>query len=347
MMVDKFPDRMITVDGKNYIYFGGTSYLGMASHPEFQKLLFEAINNWGTAYGSSRNANIKLSVYEKVESALARSIGTEKVLSLSSGTLAGQLVLAYLSLRKLKFYHYPKTHPAIIQKNSQPLFLQGHINAELINHVPETVVICADAIISGEIHPTDFKFLNDISLTKKVILIIDESHSLGIVGDEGFGIYNQIIHPIIHQKLIVSSLTKAYGCTGGIIGGSKELIEAFQTHPLFVSASGMNPIFLDALFNAQNLFQIQLHILRDNMAYLAQNFSWNLPFVFNPKYPVIYCTDNRIYDYLKSEGIVITNFKYPNYDIKMNRIVITAQHTHADLDQLINSLKKFKNLKEH
>jgi hypothetical protein len=41
MIVNEFPDRIITVDGVEYLYFGGTNYLGMTTNPKFQKVLFE------------------------------------------------------------------------------------------------------------------------------------------------------------------------------------------------------------------------------------------------------------------------------------------------------------------
>lgn len=88
MTVDQFPDRTVEVDGKSFLYFGGTSYLGMATHPEFQKLLCESIQQWGTAYGSSRNSNIQLSIYQEAETLFSSLIGCESALFVSSGTLA-------------------------------------------------------------------------------------------------------------------------------------------------------------------------------------------------------------------------------------------------------------------
>ncbi len=72
MIVNEFPDRIITVDGVEYLYFGGTNYLGMSTNPEFQHILLESIKKWGTAYGSSRNSNVKLSIYETAEKIIGK-----------------------------------------------------------------------------------------------------------------------------------------------------------------------------------------------------------------------------------------------------------------------------------
>ena len=73
MVIDSFPDRVITVKGEEFLYFGGTSYLGMATQNEFLKILSNNIGKWGTSYGSSRNSNVKLSIYKKFESQFSQN----------------------------------------------------------------------------------------------------------------------------------------------------------------------------------------------------------------------------------------------------------------------------------
>lgn len=342
MSVEEFPDRTIEVEGKEYLYFGGTSYLGMATHPEFQKLLYRSIGIWGTAYGSSRNSNVKLEIYQKAEALLAEIVGADSALTVSSGTMAGKLVIDYLSKDHTYFYHYPKTHPAILEGSSLPLFVNGKLHPKLTDDVKESVVITADTVLSLAVEPTNYDFLDAISTSKKVTLLVDESHSLGIVGAHGEGVFNTINTSRIIQKIMISSLTKAYGCSGGLIAGDKALIDSIKSDVVFISASGMNPIFLQTFYDAQTLFQDQLAKLRENLIFLYSDINLGTPFIYDNNYPVIYCHSNAIYDYLKSKDMIITNFKYPNYDTLMNRIVITANHTKQDLMHLKSALKDFQ-----
>ena len=67
MKVNQFPDRIIEVDNKEFLYFGGTAYLGLPANAAFQQLVIQNILKWGTAYGSSRSANIQLTAYENGE----------------------------------------------------------------------------------------------------------------------------------------------------------------------------------------------------------------------------------------------------------------------------------------
>lgn len=340
MTVNGFPDRKITIKGKEYLYFGGTSYLGMATLPEFQNLITQNIKKWGTFYGSSRNANVKLSVYEKAEKLFSEQIGAEASVTVSSGTLAGKLTTEYLSKTIDTFFHYPKTHPAILVNHSLPLFVDGELHPKLQDDIVEEVVITADAILSLEVTPTSFDFLNRISSKKRITLIVDESHSLGIVGENGTGIFNSISTKNLHRKIMISSLGKALSLSGGIIASDKKFIAELKEEPVFISSSGANPAYLETYLQAQDLYSEQRQKLNANLDFLATELHPNKALKFASDYPVIYSNDSTVFTTLLQQHIIITNFKYPTYKNPMNRIVITANHTQKDLEKLIQVLNK-------
>ena len=101
MIIDGFPDREIIVNDKPFLYFGGTSYLGLSANEAFQNNVILGIKKWGTAYGSSRNANVKLSVFDNAERLFSKLISAEALVTCSSGALSGKLVLDYLSKKFL------------------------------------------------------------------------------------------------------------------------------------------------------------------------------------------------------------------------------------------------------
>ncbi len=340
MKVDGFPDRTITIKGEEHLYFGGTSYLGMATLPEFQNLIVQNIKKWGTFYGSSRDANVKLSVYDKVEQLFSEQIGSEASVTVSSGTLAGKLTTEYLSKTINTFFHYPKTHPAVLVDHSLPLFVEGKLHPKLLDDIIEEIVITVDTILSLEVTPTSFDFLDEISSKKKITLIIDESHSLGIVGKNGKGIFNSISNEKLYRKIMISSLGKALGLSGGVIASDKQFIDALKSESVFVSSSGANPAYLEAYVQAQDLYNEQRQKLRLNLDFLTAQLHPNKILKFNSDYPVIYSNDITIFTRLLQRKIVITRFKYPTYKKPMNRIVITANHIPKDLEIL--SLALFK-----
>jgi len=338
MIVDGFPDREITVNGEKYLYFGGTSYLGMATNKEFQEIIFESLKKWGTFYGSSRNANVKLAIYDKFENYFSDYLGAETALTVSSGTLAGKMVVDYLSKSKVALFHFPKTHPAILAANSLPLFINDKLHPKLQNSVFEEIVITADAILPLETTPISFDFLYEISSQKKITLVLDESHSLGVIGKSGEGIFSTIQSEKLHRKIMVASLGKALGLSGGIIASDKEFIDQIRAEPVFVSSSGANPAYLEAYMKGLHLYEKQRQLLTKNLNYLDKILAPKRDFQFNKAYPVIYSNSDEIHKALLKEKMVIARFKYPTYENYMNRIVITANHTKADLEKLAGIL---------
>ena len=84
--------------------------------------------------------------------------------------------------------------------------------------------------------------------------------------------------------------------------------------------------------------------MEDNLSLLFDGLQLNTSFKFNKNYPVIYCENEKIYNYLFENEIVITNFKYPTYKTAMNRVVITSNHTKNDLNTLKQVLLAFNKL---
>lgn len=116
--VDHLPGRLIEHKGKSYCFFSGTAYLGLPQNPAFQQLMIDATRQYGTVFGSSRNGNVRLSIYEEAEAKLAAFITdnlTDKLstLTLSSGMMAGQVVSNWLRGQNIPIIYGPHTHPAL------------------------------------------------------------------------------------------------------------------------------------------------------------------------------------------------------------------------------------------
>ncbi len=334
MIVNEFPDRLITVDGVEYLYFGGTNYLGMTTNPEFQNILFESIKKWGTGYGSSRNSNIKLSIYETAEKLLAKNINSEASLTVSSGMLAGKLVIAHLSKTTDAFFHFPDVHQALLNPFSLPIIENGKLNAKIFDSSISKITVLTDAVTSQNVEPIDLSILLSIPKEKKINLVIDESNSLGIIGNEWQNVLKRENSTIIR----IASLAKALGLSGGVIAGDIDFIESLKKEDTFIAAAGMNPAFLETYCNAQEIYRSQKQKLEQNLNYIEIHFKNREKFKFNSSYPIIYFEDKSISKHFYDHKIIITSFTYTNKSGNLNRIVITANHSFADLDLLIAQL---------
>lgn len=343
MNVDQFPDRTIEINQEQYLYFGGTAYLGLPTNKAFQELVIQNIRKWGTTYGSSRNANIKLTAYENGEAFLARHIQAESAVTVSSGMLAGKLVTEQLTKTTDCFFHFSDLHTAIKTPNSLPIFLNHQIHPRLTDSKAEKITILTDGVPSYQTKAVDLSVLKEIPNHKEVTLVIDESHSFGILGKNGCGIYSQINLPI-KRKIMVSSLGKAFGLNGGVIASDTSFIDQIKNTDTFISAAGMNPAFVQTLADASDIYRAQHQKLMENLHYLDTKLIKSEHIKFDKTYPLIYIEMERITDILRANKIIIANFRYQKNSRDINRIVITANHTKDDLDQVIEILNQSKSV---
>ncbi|MCI2229236.1 aminotransferase class I/II-fold pyridoxal phosphate-dependent enzyme [Polaribacter sp. MSW13] len=339
MQLEKLPNTTASLNGKEYLYFSGTSYLGVAALAEFQKLVVKAIQKWGTSYGSSRSANIKLAVYEKAELFLANFLKTETALTVSSGTLAGYFVIKTLDPLVNVFYSMPKTHPAILPQNTEPVFENSVLNRSLKSIKNKKIGIVMDAIAAFETTPFSLHFLDEIDTSNTIYLVIDESHSLGILGKNGNGISNSIPKRNNIKVIITSSLGKAFGINGGVIAGNSDFINLINKDPLFIGCAGMSPAFLDVFLNAQEIYNHQRLKLQRNIDYIFSKLKDNPLITIDKSYPVFFHSNEEIAQILFDTKILITSFYYATSSKKFNRIVLNANHNKTELDSLLNIVK--------
>lgn len=338
MILNHFPDRVIYDNGIEYLYFGGTNYLGITTNPDFQTILFESIKKWGVSYGSSRNSNIKLSVYEAGEQLLADTLKTEATLTVSSGMLAGKMITELLLKQGYTLFHFPNTHTALVHPASLPLFKNGLLNSAVFKHSCLKIAVLADAYPALEVEPINLSILDALPIDKKITLVLDESHSIGLIGNQGQGILSTINHPNIHQKIGIASLGKACGLSGGVIMGNQHLIDQLKKENTFVSASGMNPAFLETYIKSQAIYTVQRQKLHHNLNHFATLFINHKKYTFDSNYPIIYFECESVLELLTKNNIIPTSFSYPTTSGKLNRLVITANHTLADIEKLCNVL---------
>ena len=334
MVVNEFPDRKILVDGVEYLYFGGTNYLGITTNPEFQTILFESIKKWGTGYGSSRSSNVKLSIYETAEKLLAKNIHSEAALTVSSGMLSGKLVVEYLSKNTDAMFHFPDAHPALMNPPSLPIILNGKLNAKLFDKSISKIAVLTDAVPSQYVEPIDLNILLTIPKEIQINLVIDESNTFGILGND----WQNALKKENINIIKVASLGKAIGISGGVIAGNTSFISEIQNQASFIGAAGMNPAFLETYVNAQEIYVLQKQKLQRNLNYLDRNFTDRGKFTYHSSYPIIYFDDEMVSKKLLEHKIITTSFKYTNASGKLNRIVITANHSIEDLEHLIAQL---------
>lgn len=347
-IINQLPSNKILLDGKEYHFFSGTSYLGMNQDEDFKRFLIEGINRYGMSFGSSRNGNLQLDIYDQAEEKMARWIGSQKALTVSSGMLAGQVVVQYLKSKKATFFYAPHSHAANFH---EPNILLPNISFEawaitigqqiLEKNVPHSVIVCnsCDAL---KLSPYYFDWTLQLPCNQSITLIIDDSHGLGITGENGSGIFQQIAVNSNVRLVVVSSLHKAMGIAGGVVFSDQDFIEALRHTAFFASCSPIAPAYLYAYLYADDIYARNLLKLQSNIQYFNLQTIGCQIFSSLTNYPVYYTLQDNLYDFLFEKGIFIYSFAYPIKTGKPNtRIVLSAWHTEEQINFLAEKCKEF------
>jgi 7-keto-8-aminopelargonate synthetase-like enzyme len=334
------PTTTVNINGKELTFFSGFAYLGLHAHPVFKEALKEGIDKYGTIFISSRIANVRLTLYDELEHTLAIASHQPAAVTFSSGYMASQAAIQYVS-KKYEVIYAPNTHPALQTDN--PIIPKmnwrdwADQTIKLINTNNNKYVIVADSVNPLTSTINDFSWLTE--LKQNTLILIDDSHGIGILGATG----NGIIHTLPKQPhldyLISASLAKAYSIQGGVITGSGHHIEQIKKQPIFTAGTPLMPANAYAFLNSTKLHSTQRALLHLQIAHF-KIITKDIETIHNPHLLPVFLLNSPEEQYLLDNDIVISSFGYPNPDSPaINRIIITAGHTTAQLDHLHKLLK--------
>ncbi len=335
--VSQLPNRTVWIDGQEMLFFSGTAYLGLSQNEAFKRLIGQGQAEYGSVYGSSRNGNVQLAVYEQAETKLAAWAGTEAALTLSSGMLAGQAVVRQLMVEGYEFVYSPDVHPAVWHL---PVIDIPKMNFETWatnikpEHKPKIAIVTnsVDAL-RGELY--DFSFLNNLPDNQSIIIVIDDSHGLGVTGLNGSGIFRQIAQKPNLRLIVTASLAKAMGVAGGVILSDSQTTKSIRSSTYFAGCSPIGPDHLHAYLNADELYEEAQRKLSKNIELFISHVSDLDLFNYTNNYPVFYTERDDLYTFMIQNNVLIYSFAYPKAtDKPSTRIIVSAWHEAADILKL-------------
>ena len=217
----------------------------------------------------------------------------------------------------------------------------------------QQVLIVIEGIYSvdGDI-PDLLKFI-EVKKRHKVFLMIDEAHSIGVLGKQGHGIseYYQINPNDV--DIWMGTLSKAFASCGGYIAGSSALIEYLKyTAPGFVYSAGMSPPNTAAALAAIQTLKAQperlvkLHKVAKLFLELAQKHQLDTGFSQNTPIIPIIIGDSlkciKLSQALFKHGINVQPMIYPSVPENMARLrfFITSKHTEKQIRLTIDAITK-------
>lgn len=344
--IDSFPGRTVTVNGAVYRYFGGTAYLGLQDHRPFQDVFIKNIRQYGTSYGASRKANVRFGIFETAESHLAQMVGSEACLTLSSGYLAGQFLAQFLKKKEYKLFYAPNTHSALSIDNTKIHGCYQGLSVaieEYLGHKGNrTPVLFLDSIDFSGVDQPHLDQLKNLPLSQ-LIVVIDDSHGIGVLGSKGEGCYREMSALGAKQLFVCCSLGKGFGIQAGAIFGNADALDEMKNTAFFGGASPASPAALATYLASQNIYKQRRAKLRQNLDLFLKETTCLQGFTSSKGHPTFSYQNEKITKTLFDRGILVTNFNYPNENAAMmSRIVLSAAHSKMDilaLTAVLNSIR--------
>ncbi|MBL1255794.1 aminotransferase class I/II-fold pyridoxal phosphate-dependent enzyme [Methylocystis sp. Sn-Cys] len=253
--------------GTHFVSFANYDYLGLANHPRIREEAKREVDGLGVGALASRLVGGERTTHKQFEAEIAEFIGMESALALVSGYLSNVTTISYLMNGKRDAIFIDElAHNSIVYgAEGAPAHVvkfrhndMDHLDHLLARHREEyrNVLVVVEGVYSMDGDTADLPRLYEIKDKYQIWLMVDEAHSLGVLGDHGRGLAeHQGVDPQ-RIDLIIGTLSKSLASCGGYICARKEVIEWFRyTLPGFVYSVGFSPVVLAAARTALRLMQ--------------------------------------------------------------------------------------------
>lgn len=348
------------VDGKNVLVLCSNNYLGLANHPKLKQAAIAATRKYGAGSGSVRVIAGTMDLHLKLEKVLADYRHAESSITFQSGyaTNAGT-ILALVDERDL-IISDELNHGSIIDgcrmtKAERRVYKHKDMG-DLERQLSDTnrfrrVLIITDGVFSmdGDIAP--LKDIVNLAKEHQAITYVDDAHGDGVLGQNGRGITN---HFGLEGKVDVDmgTFSKAFGCVGGYVVGSKDLCTYLQNKVRSYLLSGSQPPAVPgACIAAIQLVQRTPRLVKklwDNTRYFKKglkDLGFDTGNSETPITPVMVGESGKAHklaDSMFKLGVFVLPIVYPMVakDKARIRTIVTSAHTKKDLDEAIDAFGK-------
>ncbi|HZD12132.1 MAG TPA: glycine C-acetyltransferase [Candidatus Binatus sp.] len=348
------------VDGKNVIVLCSNNYLGLANHPKLKQAAISATRKYGAGSGSVRVIAGTLELHVKLEKQLAEYRGTESSITFQSGYATNLGAIMSLADERDLIISDELNHGSIIDgcrltKAERRVYKHKDMG-DLEKQLEGTdrfrrVLVITDGVFSmdGDIAP--LKDIVRLAQEKNAITYVDDAHGDGVLGENGRGITN---HFHLEGKVDVDmgTFSKAFGCVGAYVVGSKDLCMYLQNKVRSYLLSGSHPpAVAGACIAALQLVQKQPSLVKklwDNTRVFKkglQEMGFDTGNSETPITPVIVgeaAKARQLADNLFKLGIFVLPIVFPMVarDKARVRTIVTSAHTRKDLDNALSAFER-------
>ncbi|MBP8119771.1 MAG: aminotransferase class I/II-fold pyridoxal phosphate-dependent enzyme [Burkholderiales bacterium] len=272
------------VEGRQLINFGSYNYLGMSGDPVVNAAAKDAIDRYGTSVSASRIVSGERPIHREFERALAELYGVDDAITFVSGHATNVTTIGYLFGPKDLILHDALIHNSTLQgiqlsgakRLSFPHNDWAALDALLKDQRRqfERVLIVVEGIYSMDGDYPDLPNFVEVKRRHRAFLMVDEAHSLGVMGRSGFGIREHFGLAGGDVDIWMGTLSKALAGCGGYIAGETALVEHLKFMvPGFLYSVGISPPVAAASLAALRCMQREperVHALQARGAFFLQ-----------------------------------------------------------------------------
>ncbi|MCP4337583.1 MAG: aminotransferase class I/II-fold pyridoxal phosphate-dependent enzyme [Desulfobulbaceae bacterium] len=251
---------------QEFINYASYNYLALSGHPEINEAAKTAIDQYGTSVSASRLVSGERPLHRELEQAIAKVYGVDDAIVFVSGHATNVTSIGYLFGSRDLILHDELIHNSILQgitlsgakRLSFPHNDWSALDSILVKqrHHFERVLVVLEGIYSMDGDYPDLPRFVEIKQKHKIFLMVDEAHSLGVMGETGLGIREHFGLLGKEVDIWMGTLSKTLAGCGGYIAGETALVEHLKfLAPGFLYSVGMSPPLAAASLAALNVLQ--------------------------------------------------------------------------------------------
>ena len=349
----------VTIDGLSYDNFSSNDYLGLANHPKVAAAFKRAVDGYGVGSGSAHLICGHSHQHHALEEELADFTGRERALVFATGYMANLGVIAGLLSKGDEVLQDKLNHASLIDGGlisgarfrRYPHGNLTRLEQLLQQSTVEKKLIVSDGVFSMDGDQADLKGLVSLADKSASMLMIDDAHGLGVMGETGAGIVQQQGLNQQQVPILMATLGKSLGTAGAFIAGSEDLIELLiQRARSYIYSTAMPAAIMAATRVSLQLCQ-QDSWRRDKLRFLigrfrdgAEQLGLQLMSSDTPIQPVILGSNEAVMSvskYLKKNKILVGAIRHPTVpkNTERLRITLSASHSEAQVDRLLQVLE--------
>jgi 8-amino-7-oxononanoate synthase len=260
--------EVMTVEGRKCLNYSGYNYLGIGGDLRVANAVKAAVDQYGASASASRIVAGNTDLHETLEAEMAEFLGAEACVVSVGGYQTNVTTIGYLCDRNDLILHDELVHNSIMTgcvlsgarrvpfPHNDYAALETLLRENRINH--RRVLIITEGVYSMDGDVPDIGRLVELKKQYKALLMVDEAHSLGVIGATGRGVAEHFNLAPGDIDILMGTLSKTFASCGGFIAGRRELIDILKYFApgLVLYSAGISPISTAAALAA-------LRVLRD------------------------------------------------------------------------------------